>query len=272
MASLQEGLPGEAIDRLVGELPYKLPNEARKLYAWRNGTRTIAPATQIFPRAAFLPLASAVGMHHQLSSAARAATRTGLESQDVYDNHWFPICIDVSGDLHVVILGQDAAAGQVWYVLIEDASEKQLVAPSLASLFQTVAERWDNGTYYLDKKTGVPMENAVKLAAELRAKDQPTVDVTELVTNLRSKQPGARANALKVLKRYLFPDAVAPLITLVSDSSAEVRSTAASLLGQIGDRKALPVLLAAQNDRDQDVRTMVSWALSQLRRTLPLDN
>ena len=63
---------------------------------------------------------------------------------------------------------------------------------------------------------------------------------------------------------------VAQLVTLVSDSDASVRATAAFALGQIGDTSAIDVLFQFAADRDGDVAGEAVEALSKLAAQVPL--
>jgi HEAT repeat protein len=71
-----------------------------------------------------------------------------------------------------------------------------------------------------------------------------------LVDNLASDDAQARAHSMRLLKEFLYPEAVEPLVALLSHPNQMVRRDAASLLGQIGDPKAIPALSRASKDGD----------------------
>jgi HEAT repeats len=247
---LQPGLAGETIERLASTVPFPMPLQAQALYRWRNGARAADATSQLFPGGMFLPLASAVTAYHDFRKASRDAPRgDAAEAQQIYDMGWFPLFIETSGDPHVVVMGDLPGAGEVWYVMIQDPTGRRLVG------------------HNIDAETRNPAEDLPKLAAEHRAAEKPEIDVTKLVNSLASKEPRVRAHALQTLKRFLFPESVAPLTMLLSNSDPIVRADAASLLGQAGDRKAIPALMATENDPDPSVRLMVSSALTELRKS-----
>ena len=266
-SALQPGLAGEAIERLMKRVPYSIPTQLAALYQWRNGTRPTTRSGELFPGGRFLPLADAIAAYQRFVDGARQATRdTDVEAVAVYDPHWFPVFVDRAGNPHVTILGEDPGAGSIWYVLIEDASDRRLAAADLKDFVETVARRWEKGAYYLDEPARIPMEDLPTIAAERRARQQPQVDVTALVNDLASTDGRARARSVRLLKEFLFPEALEPLLALLTHPSPAVRADAASLLGQLGDPKAIPSLLAAKGDRSSTVRAMVDWALGELGR------
>ena len=60
-------------------------------------------------------------------------------------------------------------------------------------------------------------------------------------------------------------DAVEPLKQASDEADENVRGAAVVALGQIGDRRALPWLLARATDDSAVVRGAVAWALGALR-------
>jgi hypothetical protein len=169
----------------------------------------------------------------------------------------------------VVTLGDDVGTGSVWSIVVEDPADRRLIAPGLSDFFKTIASRWDGGAYYVNPVTGLPTENLAKLAAERRAKDKRDIDVLTLVDNLASDDARARAHSMRLLKEFLYPEAVEPLVALLSHPNQMIRRDAASLLGQIGDPKAIPALSRALDDSDSAVRSMIEWALAELGRRRP---
>lgn len=265
VSALQPGLHANAINSLVSRLPYATPAELAELYRWRNGAITTSNG-ELFPGGTFLALTDAMAAYQRLVGAAREATRdTAVKPIDVYDPHWFPIFLDGAGNPHVVLLGTDPTAGSIWYIPIEDAAHRQVAAQNLKDFIEVVSKRWEAGAYYLDKATGIPMENLAKLAAERRSKEQPQVNVSALVNDLASTDARARGRSLRLLKEFLFPEAVEPLVGLLTDPDPTVRADAASLLGQIGDPKAVTALREASRDQDDRVRTTVEWALQHIK-------
>jgi hypothetical protein len=64
-------------------------------------------------------------------------------------------------------------------------------------------------------------------------------------------QPGARARAIELLGTLAGPAAVPTLTALLRAPAVQVRWAAATVLGRIGDRAAVPALLGAQADHSE---------------------
>ena len=74
-----------------------------------------------------------------------------------------------------------------------------------------------------------------------------------------------RIGVIEALGEIKSPRSVEPLIhTLLTDESSEVRWVAALALGEIGDIRAIPPLLASLKDKDRYVRYGSARALKQL--------
>jgi hypothetical protein len=74
-----------------------------------------------------------------------------------------------------------------------------------------------------------------------------------------------RIGAVEALGAIKSPRSVEPLIhTLMTDTSSEVRWVTALALGEIGDKRAIPALLASLKDEDRYVRYGSVKALEQL--------
>jgi cell wall assembly regulator SMI1 len=266
VSSLQPGLAEEVVARLLSRVPYDLPPDLSELYKWRNGAQESAASRELFPGGMFLALSQAVTTYQGLVAAATEASKnSGLDVKDVYDPCWMPMFIDAGGNLHAIKVGNDPDVGSVWEIPIEDPQNRRVISENLRDFIDTITRRWENGTYYLSQDGGMPRESYPRLAAERRANDDPKADIQLLVRQLGSEDSKERARSLDLLKRYLFPEAVQPLISLLGHGNPEIRSDAVAILAQIGDTAAVPALVKARQDSDSRVRARVEWALRELR-------
>ncbi|MFN8036581.1 MAG: HEAT repeat domain-containing protein [Acidimicrobiia bacterium] len=80
----------------------------------------------------------------------------------------------------------------------------------------------------------------------------------------RRHGPVGRARAAELLGAIGTPTAIDPLLELLCDRDAEVRSTAARALGRIGDPRVLPALLATQVSHRRVPRGVVTRAIAQV--------
>ncbi len=87
-----------------------------------------------------------------------------------------------------------------------------------------------------------------------------------LVRALGSSKPSVVYAARNGLVETGKP-AVTPLVIGLSVGNAQRRANAATLLGYIGDARAVPALrTAAQIDADETVRAEAQWAIDQITR------
>src|SRR4029079_16858556 len=88
--------------------------------------------------------------------------------------------------------------------------------------------------------------------------------VTALIAALRDSDAEVRRAAATSLGQLEDKRAVPSLVTALRDDDAEVRQQAAWALGQLEDKRAVDGLMAALKDANTDVRRKSSWALGQL--------
>lgn len=87
--------------------------------------------------------------------------------------------------------------------------------------------------------------------------------VEPLLRSLNDWDPVVRATVVHGLAK-LWKPAVEPLTGLLKDWNHQVRSAAAQVLGQIGDRSAVPLLVHALGDKEAEVRGSAAEALSKI--------
>jgi hypothetical protein len=251
---------------LIGGLPYQLPADLRSLYEFRNGSNPATGRNQLFPGGGFVPLRDAVVTYQKLRKGAeRAVDGTDTDSAEIYDAHWFPVFLSYGNSLHIVMCGPGPAAGSVWEMLLEDASDRLAAATSLSNFIDTITHRWELGAYYFDPDFG-PLSDWAALAAERRANNPIREDVAALVDSLAAEDPHARSAALRSLKAFLYPEAGPLLVALLDHPDRRARASAAALLGQMGDPSVLAALISALDDREYSVREAAKWGISNLQR------
>lgn len=99
---------------------------------------------------------------------------------------------------------------------------------------------------------------AVDVLAEL---DDPSAR-QRIVAAFRDESPLVRSRAGDALVRA---DRFDPLVEALRDERAEVRAEAADALGDLGDRRAVPLLIDALADPSVAVRATAAYALGDLR-------
>jgi HEAT repeat protein len=90
---------------------------------------------------------------------------------------------------------------------------------------------------------------------------------------LKDKNPYVRATAAKVLGEIGDKTAVPALIKALKDENPDVRTAAAEALGKIGDKRAVPHLIKALKDKYFYVRTAAAKAIFMLikdERVIPI--
>ena len=103
--------------------------------------------------------------------------------------------------------------------------------------------------------------------------------VAALVAQLKDRDPKVRIAAAQELRRAVpwgprdemgtamqaaLEKAVDPLIAALKDPEVEVRSVAAMVLGQTGNRRAFDPLVAAMRDKEERIRQAVTGAISRI--------
>jgi len=204
----------QLLDRAVGS-----PDSALiALYAWRNGARGLGRDAELLPGVGFPPLEEAIrSRDFELRLAKDNEDLPEHPAATFFDPGWFPILADAVGNLYVV---ERLGAGRVLVVDREDTADREELAGSLVEFIDRIAR---DGRDY---------------------QPPPLTDMARaLVRDLESDRPEDRARAVKELKRKKPASAFDPLVTMLESEDAEARRYAALLLGQLGDRRAIPILI-----------------------------
>ncbi len=106
--SLQKGLTDAEIDALLGDWPYKLSDDVRALYRWRNGFED--DLIQLLPGLSFLPLETALELAGGLWDAS--AEQVKKNGDDFFPRVLLPIFSDAKNDAVLLVQGFEGAAPQ----------------------------------------------------------------------------------------------------------------------------------------------------------------
>jgi len=140
-----------------------------------------------------------------------------LPATEIFDPAWFPILVDAAGNLSVV---ERLGAGRV---LTLDREQPEFRGEAARSL-----------TEFLD---GIVRDEAD------RKPPSPNDPVADLVLDLESDRPEKRLRAVRELTRKRPPAAFDPLVAMLDSTDGEARRQAALVLGQLHDRRAIPILI-----------------------------
>lgn len=102
-----------------------------------------------------------------------------------------------------------------------------------------------------------------RIAARIALRAAGELAVPHLVGYLSSTDAATVVNAILALQQ-IHSDATVPLIEALGSDDANTRGYAAAVLGQIGDKRAGPALLAASGDEDAGVATKASEAAGKV--------
>lgn len=125
------------------------------------------------------------------------------------------------------------------------------------------------------KDVGVPVRIIRNLATlrvsgvqRISPKEKPPASLAQLLGDLRSPNTNKRVDGvvgLRVLKLQQAPEEL--IKALIDDPSNEVRSWVALVLGEIGDKEAVPVLIRSAQDKTQNrsIRCNAIYSLGRMR-------
>lgn len=145
---LQPGLDRDTIDELTRHLPFALPEEVYRLYAWHNGTVD----SDVFPFHYLLDLKDAL-WHYEIAASSFPQTLREWKSMgmavepSVISEHYFPLFFDAGGGLLVIPCSLEVK--QEASVIAWDVEGPQLNYQSIRTLIETVAACHEQGAFYL---------------------------------------------------------------------------------------------------------------------------
>lgn len=262
LAALLPGLSPAQVDQLAAGLPFELDEQLVELYGWRNGTDGSSSAPDLTPGTMFLSEQDAIADYSQRVEVANMVAEDESQALEIYHPSWFPTFLDAGGNATVVLHG-DERQGSVWFIPMEEPELRYQAAPTLAAFLDQVAECYERGAYSIYSGRRVAVDQS--LEAEIaRKRLEPLPDVGRLIMDVASGEQPASSLAFDAIRRFRFPEAVPPLIGLLSYRAAPARRRAALLLGILGDTYADDALRTATSDPDPDVRKAAADALDVL--------
>jgi len=123
----------------------------------------------------------------------------------------------------------------------------------------TIGQKTVQSTQNISTESNVSVTQQTDPALNLN-----TVDA--LIKSLSEKDPFVRAIGCEVLGKMREKKALRQIMMLLKDPSKYVREKAVIALGQIGDKKAVPVLVEAlEKDEAEEVRVTIAGVLGHLR-------
>ena len=300
--SFQSGLTRTAIQNILGELAFQLPEEFYELYQWRNGNMRKASSV-VFPPLGFLPLEEALEIH--LALIKRASI--GVEHLVYGSKSTFPFVEDNGNYLSVVFTEKHQQTSSV--LDSSEGFESRILFSSITSLMQMLAECCQTGAYYVNQEGFIEAND--EYATQIFHKYNPEIGeillvkiqdllspevglsqksieiVGELLENIASlRYTEATESLVKFLELKMVEDskqskhictliiqtlgklgdtrAVESLIFSLRDSTWQIRRDAAKALRQIGDDRAVEALIEVLQDNKPDVRNMARQTLLYL--------
>lgn len=155
VALLQEPLSAEAFSEYAAQLPFHLPSELGRLYAWRNGTRCkggdILDDLHFFPGFYFLSIEEAMDCYRAFKSDPR------------WNRSWFPVFSNGGGDFYAV-WGKEGPSerGEVVGFLLGQ-SEQIVEYESLEAMIRTLSACYDEGVFWLDQNGYLEADDAAQM-------------------------------------------------------------------------------------------------------------
>lgn len=293
ISQLREGINDRELDKLEEKLPFKLPQEVRFYYQWRNGYRaSLQEYDLLFPSGRVLSLQDGIDDYQQLielnniiendilakNVSATPDPYSIFELNSIWDPFWLPIFNDISNSYHAIVCAKSTrATSPVYSVSLED-SNIYLAYDSLTTLFQTVINAYETGAYYFDdggivccdRAKLLPIENAhnprrreylLKMAGNAR-------DLTDVIKVLADPDPDMSAKAAHVLMLLGEARISSLVIQQLYHEKPLVRDLAARVLGVLGDLDSAQVLeQVAESDPEEWVQQSAQYALRQLDNT-----
>ena len=243
LAGLRPGLSAAEVARQFAEAHLEPGADLRALYAWHDGAAGGGPAAELMATARFLSLQEAMETRRfELGTAAENEFLPDVPAVDIFDPRWFPILDDPVGRVYVV---EELGAGRVMIVDRMQVGAHEVLGESFVAFVDSLAH------------DGIDFKPP-----------PPSADVAVLVARLESKNDRERVRAGQELTRKRPAAAFEPLVAMLESSDPSARQTAALILGLLGDRRAIPILIrciARWSTRDSMGRSDATSAWAGLR-------
>lgn len=140
---LQKGLSSDEIDSITKNLPIKIPEELKKLYAWHNGTSKangyILGDVDFFPGFHFIPLEDAIAYYQTFIKDLR------------WQSAWFPFFANGGGDFFVVQCQEHPTEQAPVIGFMIGTDDHEVEYHSIEKMLQTFSECYKRGVYFLNE-------------------------------------------------------------------------------------------------------------------------
>ena len=181
----------------------------------------------------------------------------------------------------LAVLGDEDAVVPLVRILNDDAMATAPVAAALARIERRYEEGFRAGAQIVDlvRRSATP-EGVNSLAAALGERKAPLEPLVVVLGWMGSRAlPALMTMLSEPTVRHALTEAVVaigaaavdPLTGLLEGTDRDARVLAASLLGRVGDRRAVPALMAALSSADDDLAAMAASALAGLGDPRALD-
>ncbi|MGY6529013.1 MAG: SMI1/KNR4 family protein [Cyanobacterium sp.] len=170
--SLNKGLSPLEIEQKLKDFPFKLPQEAKQLYQWHNGTN-IYDDVQIFYYHYLLNIEESLNVYHSWIEEN--------QSHDwiIYPEHLFPL-LGFEGEYYAIACSSEQQeTGKIWHIYHENIC----VYNSLYFMFKSFLECYEKEAYKMILVDGYwETEEDQKMVAKIKLKHNPIRQtiVTEL--------------------------------------------------------------------------------------------
>lgn len=299
---LQPGLSEAEIEEIVADLPWRLPNDIRQLYQWKNGTRIAGEYWEFawtFEVWAFYPLQIVVdGYRDRMKYYEYEPWHPsyGFDSPEVLSIFF---SVEPTDTGYVIVDDRTQEASPVVFQSCKAGACSPIIKyASLTNMILTIAESYKtaycaNAQGYLipdkDKTLQIwrkynsyqiteaalaklDQELSLELLFEVEAdliQAKHPMAVQPLIQALQKpivteEDLAIQGLAVKVLGELGDVRAVDHLIRTLQNENCTTRYWAAKSLGQLRDERAVEPLIIALQDSEPEVQRMARWALKQL--------
>jgi cell wall assembly regulator SMI1 len=165
--SLRVGLSDMELRDFEKALDWRLPQEAKDLFRWRNGVRV--PQDGLLDDIYFFP-------GYYLLSVSEALEHMGTHVElGLWPRQWFPIFGSGGGDFHVLDCGRgdERSSPVVWFIRGEPKHWDSYV--SLTTMMDSLAEGFAEGALYVDEAGFLEMDE--RRYAPIARKHNPDLEL-----------------------------------------------------------------------------------------------
>jgi len=159
-----------------------------------------------------------------------------------------------------------AAVQALGYLGEKDSSVTEILAAFLYDKNEKVSLQSANSLKHLEWKPQNKLEAAAYYYATGEAEKgalYPSETVSVAIRDIKNPDVLRRKKAAKHLSKISSDIVIQPLAAFLQDSSDEVRYTAIEGISNINDRRFVPYLVKAMEDKNSNIRNEAAWALDR---------